>query len=139
MAARHPAEARRALADERTRTDKLAALGYSAEGAVSTLNVFLTMITTRQLKAAMVMLGWQVADLAMASSVSQPAIWRLETEDGPLAAGPETVAKLTQLEQFGGDFSNFARGGASQIKGLYGSRGRFRHVVTTLGISFCCQ
>jgi hypothetical protein len=35
MAARHLAKARRTVADEGTRTDKIAALGYSAEEAES--------------------------------------------------------------------------------------------------------
>lgn len=60
------------------------------------------MITARQLKAALALLGWKVSDLAKAADVSEPTIWRLETADGPLGGRPETVDKLrTALERAG--------------------------------------
>jgi transcriptional regulator with XRE-family HTH domain len=54
------------------------------------------MITSKQVKAALAMLGWKVSDLASASGVSEPTIWRLETADGPLGGRPETAAKLCE-------------------------------------------
>jgi transcriptional regulator with XRE-family HTH domain len=51
-------------------------------------------ITSRQLKAALAMLGWKVSDLAAASGVSEPTIWRLETSDGALTGRDTTIEKL---------------------------------------------
>src|SRR6266700_2166272 len=51
-------------------------------------------ISSRQLKAALALLRWNVADLANASGVSEPTIWRLETADGPLGGKPETGAAV---------------------------------------------
>jgi transcriptional regulator with XRE-family HTH domain len=51
-------------------------------------------ISSRQLKAALAMLGWKVSELADASGVSEPTIWRLETAEGSIGGRPETVEKL---------------------------------------------
>jgi len=60
------------------------------------------MITSKQVKAALAMLGWKVSDLADAAGVSEPTIWRLETAEGPLGGRPETAAKIcTALERAG--------------------------------------
>lgn len=40
------------------------------------------------------MLGWKVSELADASGVSEPTIWRLETADGSVGGRPETTEKL---------------------------------------------
>ena len=51
-------------------------------------------ITSRQLKAALAMLGWKVSDLAEASGLSEPTIWRLETSDGALTGRAATIERL---------------------------------------------
>ncbi len=51
-------------------------------------------VTSRQLKAALALLGWKVSDLAEASGLSEPTIWRLETTDGVLAGRATTIEKL---------------------------------------------
>jgi hypothetical protein len=59
-------------------------------------------ISSRQLKAALALLRWNVSDLAEASGVSQPTIWRLETADGPIGGRPETAeAVIGALEGAG--------------------------------------
>jgi transcriptional regulator with XRE-family HTH domain len=60
------------------------------------------MITARQLKAALALLGWKVSDLKKATGISAPTIWRLETAEGPLGGLPETVEKIqAALERAG--------------------------------------
>jgi DNA-binding XRE family transcriptional regulator len=54
----------------------------------------LSVITTRQLKAARALLAWSQGDLAHFSGVSEPTIARLEAEDGILGGRPETAAKI---------------------------------------------
>jgi transcriptional regulator with XRE-family HTH domain len=51
-------------------------------------------ISSRQLKAALALLGWKVSELADASGVSEPTIWRLETAQGSVGGRPETTEKL---------------------------------------------
>src|SRR5262249_8561344 len=51
-------------------------------------------ISSRQLKAALALLGWKVSELADVSGVSEPTIWRLETAEGSLGGRPETTEKL---------------------------------------------
>jgi transcriptional regulator with XRE-family HTH domain len=51
-------------------------------------------ITSRQLKAALAILGWKVSDLAGASGLSEPTIWRLETSDGSLTGRAGTIERL---------------------------------------------
>jgi transcriptional regulator with XRE-family HTH domain len=51
-------------------------------------------ISSRQLKAALALLGWKVSELAEASGVSEPTIWRLETAEGSVGGRPETAEKL---------------------------------------------
>jgi transcriptional regulator with XRE-family HTH domain len=51
-------------------------------------------ISSRQLKAALALLGWKVSELAEASRVSEPTIWRLETAGGSIGGRPETAEKL---------------------------------------------
>ena len=79
-------------------------------------------ISSRELKAALAMVGWKVADLAEASGVSEPAIW-LETADGPLGGKPETAQKLIEaLEGAGVVFVAEADGGP----GVYLPKGKRR-------------
>src|ERR1700722_1187088 len=69
-------------------------------------------ISSRQLKAALAMVGWNVADLAEASGVSEPTIGGLETEDDPLCGKPETAQKLIEaLEGAGVVFVDEVDGG----------------------------
>jgi len=51
-------------------------------------------ISSRQLKAALALLGWKVSELADTSGVSEPTIWRLETAEGSVGGRPETIEKL---------------------------------------------
>jgi transcriptional regulator with XRE-family HTH domain len=51
-------------------------------------------ISSRQLKAALALLGWKVSELAESSGVSEPTIWRLETAEGSVGGRPETAEKL---------------------------------------------
>jgi hypothetical protein len=68
-------------------------------------------ICSRQLKAALAMVGWKVADLAEASGVSEPTIGRLETSDA-LDGKPETAHKpIEALEGAGVVFVDEADGG----------------------------
>ena len=79
-------------------------------------------ISSRELKAALAMVGWKVADLAEASGVSEPAIW-LETAGGPLGGEPETAQKLIEaLEGAGVVFVAEADGGP----GVYLPKGKRR-------------
>lgn len=59
-------------------------------------------ITSRQLKAALALLGWKVSDLAQASGVSEPTIWRLETAEGEMGGRPATTEKLIDALQSAG-------------------------------------
>jgi transcriptional regulator with XRE-family HTH domain len=59
-------------------------------------------ITSRQLKAALAMLGWKVSDLAEASGVSEPTIWRLETAEGEVGGRPATTEKLVDALETAG-------------------------------------
>jgi predicted transcriptional regulator len=71
------------------------------------------MISVRQMKAARALLAWSQGDLADASSVSEPTIARLESEDGPVGGRPETGAKLVAaLEKAGVEFIAENGGGA---------------------------
>jgi transcriptional regulator with XRE-family HTH domain len=59
-------------------------------------------ISSRQLKAALALLGWKVSELADASGVSEPTIWRLETAEGSVGGRPATTEKLIDaLERAG--------------------------------------
>jgi transcriptional regulator with XRE-family HTH domain len=59
-------------------------------------------ISSRQLKAALALLGWKVSELADASGVSEPTIWRLETAEGAIGGRPATTEKLIDaLERAG--------------------------------------
>ena len=59
-------------------------------------------ISSRQLKAALALLGWKVSELAEASGVSEPTIWRLETAEGLVGGRPATTEKLIDaLERAG--------------------------------------
>jgi transcriptional regulator with XRE-family HTH domain len=69
-------------------------------------------ISSRQLKAALALLRWSVADLAEASGLSEPTIWRRDNDDGPLGGRPATVAKIIKaLERAGIVFVGEADGG----------------------------
>jgi hypothetical protein len=80
-------------------------------------------ISSRQLKAALAMVGWKVVNLAEASGVSEPTIWRFETANGPLGVEPETEQKLIEaLEGAGVVFVAEADGGP----GVYLPKGKRR-------------
>jgi transcriptional regulator with XRE-family HTH domain len=69
-------------------------------------------VSSRQLKAALAMVGWKVADLAEASGVSESTIGRLENADGPLGGKPGVAEKLIEaLERAGVVFVGEANGG----------------------------
>jgi transcriptional regulator with XRE-family HTH domain len=51
-------------------------------------------ITSEQIRAARALLRWEQKDLAAASTISLPAIKRLETIPGPLAAQERTIGAL---------------------------------------------
>lgn len=51
-------------------------------------------ISSEQIRAARALLRWEQKDLAAASKVSLPSIKRLESQPGPLAAQPRTIAAL---------------------------------------------
>lgn len=51
-------------------------------------------ITSEQIRAARALLRWEQRHLAEASGVSLPSVKRLETQPGPLAAQPLTIAAL---------------------------------------------
>lgn len=71
------------------------------------INLSVHRIASRQLKAALALLGWKVSDSAEASGVSEPTIWRLETAEGLLGGKPETVGKLIgALEVAGVEFTS---------------------------------
>lgn len=59
-------------------------------------------VTSEQIRAARALLRWEQKDLAAASTISLPAIKRLETIPGPLAAQERTINALrTALEAAG--------------------------------------
>lgn len=63
------------------------------------------MVTSEQVRAARALIRWEQRDLAEASGVSLPSIRRLETQRGPLAAQPRTVAAIvTAFERAGVTF-----------------------------------
>lgn len=71
-------------------------------------------ITSEQIRAARALLRWEQRHLALASGVSLPAIKRLETIHGPLAAQGRTIAALQEaLEAAGITFTN---GGEPGVK-----------------------
>jgi len=51
-------------------------------------------VSIRQVKAGRVLLGWSQSDLSRASSVSEPTIKRLESQDGELGGRADTAAKI---------------------------------------------
>jgi predicted transcriptional regulator len=62
-------------------------------------------VSVRQIKAARALLAWSQGDLALASSVSEPTIKRLEANDGEIGGRQETGAKLVAaLESAGVEF-----------------------------------
>jgi transcriptional regulator with XRE-family HTH domain len=64
-------------------------------------------ITSQQLRAARALLDWNSADLARASGVSEPTIWRIEAVRGELGGRPDTVGKLVgAVEAAGIEFTN---------------------------------
>lgn len=65
------------------------------------------MLTTRQIKAARALLGWDQADLAEKSGVSHPTVKRLEANDGPVGGREATAGALkAALEAAGIVFTN---------------------------------
>jgi transcriptional regulator with XRE-family HTH domain len=70
------------------------------------------LISTRQVKAARVLLGWTQADLASRSGISEPTVARLESVDGPFGGRAGTADKIrTALENAGIEFINENGGG----------------------------
>ena len=70
------------------------------------------MITTRQVKAARVLLGWTQADLADRSGISEPTVARLESLDGRLGGRAGTADKIrAALETAGIEFIDENGGG----------------------------
>jgi transcriptional regulator with XRE-family HTH domain len=53
-------------------------------------------MTSEQLRAARMLLRWEQKDIAEASGISLPAIKRLETIPGPLAAQSRTVEAIKE-------------------------------------------
>jgi len=51
-------------------------------------------MTSEQVRAARALLRWEQKDLAKASGISLPAIKRLETIPGPLAAQSRTIEAI---------------------------------------------
>jgi transcriptional regulator with XRE-family HTH domain len=60
------------------------------------------MVTIRQVKAARALLGWSAADLAAASGVSEPTLWRLESADGELGGRASTIAAIERAFETAG-------------------------------------
>ena len=70
------------------------------------------MLTTRQIKAARALLGWSQADLAEASSVSEPTVARLESAEGELGGRELTTGKIrAAIEAAGIEFIDENGGG----------------------------
>jgi transcriptional regulator with XRE-family HTH domain len=64
-------------------------------------------ITSEQVRAARALLRWEQKDLAAASKISLPAIKRLETIPGALAAQARTIDALTlAFASAGVEFTN---------------------------------
>ncbi len=64
-------------------------------------------VTSDQIRAARALLRWEQKDLAAASGISLPAIKRLETIPGPLAAQGRTIDALkAALQAAGVEFTN---------------------------------
>jgi predicted transcriptional regulator len=53
-------------------------------------------VTSEQIRAARALLRWEQKDLAAASKISLPAIKRLETIPGPLAAQSRTIDAIRE-------------------------------------------
>jgi hypothetical protein len=80
-------------------------------------------ISSRQLKAALAMVGWKMPDLVEASGVSESTIGQLESADRPLGGKPDTAEKLIEaLEGAGVVFVDEADGGP----GVYLPKGNRR-------------
>lgn len=70
-------------------------------------------VSIAQVKAARALLGWSQNDLASASSVSQPTIKRLESNDGELGGRADTIVKIVgALREAGIHFIEENGGGA---------------------------
>jgi predicted transcriptional regulator len=68
--------------------------------------------SVRQVKAARALLAWSQEDLAVASGVSLPTIWRLEAADGDLGGRQSTVDAIkAALEAAGVEFLDENGGG----------------------------
>src|SRR3954452_16654522 len=68
-------------------------------GRVNTSGIYLTLrrgltITSEQVRAARSLLRWEQNDLAEASKLSLPAIKRMETVRGPLAAQSRSIEAI---------------------------------------------
>ena len=70
------------------------------------------LITTGQVKAARVLLGWSQADLAHRSGISEPTIARLESIGGKLGGRQGTTEKIKNaIEAAGIEFIDENGGG----------------------------
>jgi transcriptional regulator with XRE-family HTH domain len=82
------------------------------QASIEILSIEGDVVSTRQVKAARALLDWSQADLAKASGVSEPTIWRLEAADGELGGRADTVEKICRaLERAGVEFTNGKRPG----------------------------
>ncbi|ESY69605.1 MULTISPECIES: helix-turn-helix transcriptional regulator [Mesorhizobium] len=70
-------------------------------------------VSIRQVKAARALLGWSQADLARASSISEPTVKRLESADGELGGRQDTADAICRaIESAGVEFIPENGGGA---------------------------
>jgi transcriptional regulator with XRE-family HTH domain len=71
-------------------------------------------ISSEQVRAARALLRWEQKDLAAASKISLPAIKRMETVRGPLAAQARTVEAIR--EAFASAGVEFTNGGQPGVR-----------------------
>ncbi len=71
-------------------------------------------VTSEQIRAARALLRWEQKDLAATSKISLPAIKRLETIPGPLAAQERTIVALKAALEFAG--IEFMNGGQPGVR-----------------------
>ena len=70
-------------------------------------------MTSEQMRAARMLLRWEQKDIAGASGISLPAIKRLETIPGPLAAQSRTIEAIrAAFEKAGVEFIDEDGGGS---------------------------
>ncbi len=60
------------------------------------------MITSLQMKAARMLLGWDQSDLARESGLSLPTIQRMEASDGNVRGNVDSLVKVVEALERGG-------------------------------------